>query len=105
MVAEDEHGRVAWDPVLQELARRGTLAVLLEGGSDMLTSAFEADIIDKVFLIYAPLLIGGSAALPLWGGKGSDRLDAAPRLHHVRRSRLGEDWAVEGYIHPPTLAF
>ena len=104
VVDADARGRVAWEPVLADLAGRGVMSALLEGGSDMLTSAFEAGIIDKVFLIYAPLLIGGSAALPLWGGDGIDSLDAAPRLQHVRRSRLGEDWAVEGYIHPPRLA-
>ena len=103
VVGADARGRVAWEPVLADLARRGMMSVLLEGGSDVLTSAFEADIIDKVFLIYAPLLIGGSAALPLWGGDGIDSLDAAPRLCHIRRSRLGEDWAVEGYIHSPRL--
>ncbi len=103
VVEADARGCVAWEPVLSDLARRGSMAALLEGGSDVLTSAFEADIIDKVFLIYAPLLIGGSAALPLWGGDGIDSLDAAPRLRHIRRSRLGEDWAVEGYIHPPQL--
>jgi diaminohydroxyphosphoribosylaminopyrimidine deaminase/5-amino-6-(5-phosphoribosylamino)uracil reductase len=102
-VEASAQGRVAWEPVLADLARRGSMSALLEGGSDVLTSAFEADIIDKVFLIYAPLLIGGSAALPLWGGDGIDSLDAAPRLRHVRRSRLGEDWAVEGYIHSPRL--
>ncbi len=101
VVEADARGRVAWEPVLADLARRGMMTALLEGGSGVLTSAFEADIIDKVFLIYAPLLIGGSAALPLWGGDGIDSLDAAPRLHCVRRLRLGEDWAVEGYIHPP----
>jgi len=103
VVDPDGRGRVAWEPMLSDLGRRGVMSALVEGGSDVLTSAFEADIIDKVFLIYAPLLIGGSAALPLWGGDGIDSLDAAPRLHHVRRSRLGEDWAVEGYIHPPKL--
>jgi diaminohydroxyphosphoribosylaminopyrimidine deaminase/5-amino-6-(5-phosphoribosylamino)uracil reductase len=103
VVEADDQGRVAWEPLLSDLARRGAMTALLEGGSDVLTSAFEADIIDKVFLIYAPLLIGGSAALPLWGGDGIESLDAAPRLRHVRRSRLGEDWAVEGYIHSPRL--
>jgi diaminohydroxyphosphoribosylaminopyrimidine deaminase/5-amino-6-(5-phosphoribosylamino)uracil reductase len=104
VVPADDQGRVTLQPVLAELAERNTMSLLLEGGSDVLTAAFEADIIDKVFLIFAPLLIGGSAALPLWGGDGIKSLDAAPRLHHVRRSRLGDDWAVEGYIHPPTLA-
>ncbi len=92
---------LSWRGVLAELARREVMSVLLEGGSGLLTSAFEADIIDKLFLVYAPLLIGGSAALPLWAGEGVDELGAAPRLQHVRRLDLGDDWAVEGYLHVP----
>ena len=94
-------GLLAWPEVLAALARREVLSVLVEGGSGVLTSAFEADILDKLFLVYAPLLIGGSAALSLWGGAGVGELTAAPRLHHVRRFDLGDDWAVEGYLHPP----
>ncbi|MFQ5744084.1 MAG: bifunctional diaminohydroxyphosphoribosylaminopyrimidine deaminase/5-amino-6-(5-phosphoribosylamino)uracil reductase RibD [Acidobacteriota bacterium] len=102
-VEPDAGGRVAWDPVLSELAAREVMLVLLEGGSTVLTSAFEAGIIDKLFLIYAPLLIGGAAALSLWEGEGNVDLGAAPRLHKIRRFRLGEDWVVEGYLHPPQL--
>ena len=97
----DDAGRVAWPDALAALAEREAMSLLIEGGSGLLTSAFEADIIDKLFLIYAPLLIGGSSALSLWGGVGTGELTAAPRLTHVRRFDLGEDWAVEGYLHPP----
>ncbi len=94
-------GGVAWPDVLQTLADREVMSLLLEGGSGLLTSAFEADIIDKLFLIYAPLLIGGAAALPLWGGDGIGELRAAPRLREVKRFDLGDDWVVEGYLHTP----
>ncbi len=99
-VATDEAG-LSWPAILSELADREVMSLLLEGGSGVLTSAFEADIIDKLFLVYAPLLIGGSAALSLWAGEGVDELEDAPRLHHVRRFDLGDDWAVEGYLHAP----
>lgn len=92
---------LSWAGILADLAERDVQSLLLEGGGGVLTSAFEADIIAKVFLVYAPLLIGGSAALSLWGGEGIDELAAAPRLHRVRRLDLGDDWAVEGYLHAP----
>ena len=96
-----EDGLLAWPRVLAELASRDVMSLLLEGGSGVHTSAFEADIIGKLFLVYAPLLIGGSAALSLWGGMGTGDLTAAPRLRHVRHYDLGDDWAVEGYLHAP----
>ena len=92
---------LSWDDILAELAAREVMSLLLEGGSGVLTSAFEAGIISKLFLVYAPLLIGGSDALSLWGGEGIGELAAAPRLHHVRHFDLGDDWAVEGYLQAP----
>ena len=99
-VESDETG-VSWADVLAELAAREVMSLLLEGGGGVLTSAFEAGIIAKLFLVYAPLLIGGSAAVSLWGGEGIGELENAPRLHQARRIDLGDDWAVEGYLHPP----
>jgi len=99
-VGRDRYG-LSWPEILADLAAREVTSLLLEGGSGVLTSAFEADIISKLFLVYAPRLIGGSAALSLWGGEGIGELTAAPRLNRVRRFDLGDDWAVEGYLHAP----
>jgi len=99
-VARDDDG-LRWNEILVDLAARDVMSLLLEGGGGVLTSAFQADIIAKLFLVYAPLLIGGSDAVSLWGGEGIGELTAAPRLHHVRRFDLGDDWAVEGYLHAP----
>lgn len=101
VVAATEEGRVDLHAAAAELARRDVVQAMVEGGSRLLTGAFEADIIDRLALYYAPLLIGGERALPLWGGKGAHPLSVAPRLHDVRRRRLEQDWLVEGYLHPP----
>lgn len=100
-VASAGDGRVDLVEALRGLAALEVTTVLIEGGAEVLTAGFEVDIIDKVVLFYAPLLIGGADALPLWGGHGHARLDMAPRLHRVRVYALGDDWAVEGYLHPP----
>lgn len=97
----DDDGRVAWAAVLAALTRRDVMQLMVEGGSTVLTGALEAGIIDKLSLFYAPVLIGGTASLPLWGGDGVPDLGTAPRLSRVRQYRLGGDWAVEGYLHPP----
>ncbi len=96
-------GRIDLDDMLRQLGALDVAAVLLEGGSALLTSAFELDIIDKIVLFYAPLLIGGQEALPLWGGDGIDQLASAPRVQRVRLHRLGPDWAIEGYLRPPEV--
>ncbi len=94
-------GRVDLDDMLARLGELDVASVLMEGGSALLTNAFELGIIDKVMLFYAPLLIGGQEALPLWGGDGIAELASAPRVQRVRLHRLGPDWAVEGYLQPP----
>ncbi len=98
----DAAGRVDLPAALVQMADLGIATVLIEGGSALLTSAFEVDIIDKLFLFYAPMLMGGADALPLWGGDGVADLADAPRLQRVRHHRVGEDWIIEGYIRPPT---
>ncbi|MFW6198470.1 MAG: bifunctional diaminohydroxyphosphoribosylaminopyrimidine deaminase/5-amino-6-(5-phosphoribosylamino)uracil reductase RibD [Acidobacteriota bacterium] len=100
-VAEEDGGRVSLRDAFQELGRRGIARALLEGGGAVLTSAFELDIIDKLVLFYAPLLIGGSKAPTLWAGRGIAEMADARRLRDVRVRRLGSDWSVEGYVHPP----
>ena len=100
-VAAGSDGRVDLHAAAAELAGRDVMQAMIEGGSSLLTSAFEAGIIDRIALYYAPLLIGGERALPLWGGRGAHALSVAPRLHDVRRRRLEQDWLVEGYLHPP----
>jgi diaminohydroxyphosphoribosylaminopyrimidine deaminase/5-amino-6-(5-phosphoribosylamino)uracil reductase len=88
------------EAALRALIPLGVSSVMIEGGSAVLTSAFEVGTIDKVLLFYAPLLIGGSAAPSLWGGSGVDTMDRAPRLHESSCQQLGTDWLVEGYVRP-----
>lgn len=94
-------GRVDLRAALDELMRRGCSTVMIEGGSGLLTAAFEVGIIDKVVLFFAPLLIGGSDAPSLWDGQGIARLGDAPRLERVQLHRLDPDWAVEAWFPEP----
>ena len=98
-------GNLDLEVVLDQLATRDVVYTLIEGGSQVLTAAFEVDIIDKLILFYAPLLIGGSKAPSLWGGEGNEALSEAPRLQRVRRCKVGDDWMVEGYLHPPQASW
>jgi len=98
VVEPDARGRVDLSAALGELMARDCSTVLIEGGGELLTGAFEVGIIDKVVLFYAPMLIGGADAPTLWDGQGHSRLVDAPRLTRVTLHRLDPDWAVEGYL-------
>ncbi|MEW6722380.1 MAG: bifunctional diaminohydroxyphosphoribosylaminopyrimidine deaminase/5-amino-6-(5-phosphoribosylamino)uracil reductase RibD, partial [Candidatus Micrarchaeota archaeon] len=62
------------------LGAMGMKKILIEGGSTLAASAMDAGIIDKVYLVIAPLIIGGEGAKCVIGGKGIGKLKDALKL-------------------------
>lgn len=87
------------DALLAELGRRRILGVLVEGGSAIHGSFMSEKLVDKLYFIVAPIVLGGVGALPAIGGRGFATLAEAPRLHIVRELRAGPDRVLEAY--PP----
>jgi len=72
--------------------------VLLEGGALVNGAALASGEVDKVFLYYAPKILGGSA-VPFIAGED---LRGRPQcVQHFELRRFGEDFALEGYLHDP----
>jgi diaminohydroxyphosphoribosylaminopyrimidine deaminase/5-amino-6-(5-phosphoribosylamino)uracil reductase len=92
-----EHG-VDLPALLDHLGARGVTTLLVEGGSRVHASFFEAGLVHKVVSYVAPVIIGGEAAPGPVGGHGAQTMDAALRLAPVRIERLDPDLVVEGYI-------
>ena len=82
--------------LLDELGRREMTNVLLEGGSQVLGTAFDARLIDEVHVFIAPLLLGGSQALTPVGGLGLAMMSDAHSLDEVSVEQLGGDLYVSG---------
>jgi 2,5-diamino-6-(ribosylamino)-4(3H)-pyrimidinone 5'-phosphate reductase len=55
---------------LDELESRGIDRLLIEGGGELLFSAFEAGIVDELSVFVGPLLVGGRDAPTLADGEG-----------------------------------
>jgi diaminohydroxyphosphoribosylaminopyrimidine deaminase/5-amino-6-(5-phosphoribosylamino)uracil reductase len=91
------NGRVALEPLLDELGRRGVISLLVEGGAETLASFFAGGLVDKVYAYIAPILIGGRDAPTPLGGPGVQRLAEAQRLHEIEVTRLEDDILVTGY--------
>jgi diaminohydroxyphosphoribosylaminopyrimidine deaminase/5-amino-6-(5-phosphoribosylamino)uracil reductase len=60
-LACDARGRLSWQAVMQDLARRGNNEVLLECGATLAGSALQAGIVDELIVYMAPHLMGGTA--------------------------------------------
>ena len=91
-------GRVALEPLLDELGKRGILSLLVEGGSEVHASFFAKGLVDKVHAYVAPRLIGGRDALGPVGGPGVERLAEAIPLRELDATRLGTDLLITGYV-------
>jgi diaminohydroxyphosphoribosylaminopyrimidine deaminase/5-amino-6-(5-phosphoribosylamino)uracil reductase len=90
-------------------ARLGELEItslMIEGGALLNWAALSEEIVDKVFLYYAPSILGGGglageSSVPFASGAGYQRINEATRVKNIVIHRFGEDFAVEGYIRDP----
>ena len=90
-------GRLDLEQVLDELGRRQSTSLLVEGGAEVAGSFFDQRLLDKVTFFIAPKLIGGRAAVPALGGRGIARLTEAAELREVEVVHRGGDWEITGY--------
>jgi diaminohydroxyphosphoribosylaminopyrimidine deaminase/5-amino-6-(5-phosphoribosylamino)uracil reductase len=87
-------GRLDLHAVMKELGKREILSVLLEAGSVLNGAALAADIVDKVFLFYAPRF-AGETRVPFATAKNLKHAS----LRALRIHQFGADFAVEGMLH------
>jgi diaminohydroxyphosphoribosylaminopyrimidine deaminase/5-amino-6-(5-phosphoribosylamino)uracil reductase len=89
-------GRVDLTALVEGLAGRDVVALLVEGGALTHGQFLAAGLCDRLLLYVAPMAFGGAAA-PAWlGGSGVLALDHAPRFRFDGAPRmLGEDLLLE----------
>jgi len=87
-------GQIDLLAVMKELGKREILSVLLEAGSALNGAALAADIVDKVFLFYAPRF-AGETRVPF---ATANNLKHVP-LRGLKLHQFGPDFAVEGMLH------
>ena len=94
-------GRPDLPLVLRRLGELEITSLLIEAGATVNWTALAANVVDKVFLYYAPKILAGSASVPLAAGPGFQHVNEAAEVKRVRLHRFGEDFAVEGYLRDP----
>ncbi len=102
--------RVAFDPssgrpdIQKAMARLGEMqiiSVMVEGGSAVNGAVILSGVADKVFLYYAPKILGGKGAVPFAAGRGFGSMADALQVKIIELHRFGGDFAVEGYLRDP----
>ncbi len=99
--APSSDGRPDLAKILARLGELEIASLLIEGGALVNWTALAADVVDKVFLYYAPRILAGSGSIPFAAGAGFRRISEASQVRSLTLHRFGEDFAVEGYIHDP----
>jgi len=98
-VTADGHPDLAG--VARHLGEREITSLMIEGGAMVNWAALQSSIVDKVFLYYAPRILGGAASIPLAAGAGFSAVNDAAYIKSWKLHRFGEDFAVEGYLKDP----
>jgi diaminohydroxyphosphoribosylaminopyrimidine deaminase/5-amino-6-(5-phosphoribosylamino)uracil reductase len=91
IVLPHKSGRVDLRAALKALGKRDITSVLVEGGGELHGSLFDARLVDRVALFYAPIVIGGRGAVAAVAGEGVARVGKAVRLRDCRWRRVGKD--------------
>ena len=94
-------GRPDLPAILRRLGQLEITSVLVEGGATVNWAALAANVVDKIFLYYAPKILAGTGSVPFAVGTGFRHMNEAAQVKNVRLHRFGEDFAVEGYLRDP----
>lgn len=94
-------GRPDLAAILRKLGELEITSLMIEGGATVNWSALAANVVDKVFLYYAPKILAGTGSVPFAAGAGFLHMSQAAQVKNVHLRRFGEDFAVEGYVRDP----
>ena len=91
-VVKEKKGRVDLVDLFKQLAKKGIVRLLIEGGGEVIASALTDKLVNEVYFFIAPKIIGGRKAVNSVGGEGVAALSRALSVKHLEMRRVGRDW-------------
>ncbi|HEY3743224.1 MAG TPA: bifunctional diaminohydroxyphosphoribosylaminopyrimidine deaminase/5-amino-6-(5-phosphoribosylamino)uracil reductase RibD [Bryobacteraceae bacterium] len=99
LTLDGRDGRTDLRGLLNVLAERKCLSLMVEAGSKVNWAFFETGVADKIFFYYAPKILGGLHSLPVAGGAGRKRRKDAINFRNVKiHSITTDEFAVEAWL-------
>lgn len=98
IIANKKNDRVDLIHLMQLLAKENISSILLEGGSTLNYSMLEENLVDEVYMYYAPIIIGGMNAKSIVGSTGFLKLENAKRFKDITTEFIGSDILLRGRI-------
>ena len=93
-----KHNQIDIAALMELLGAMEISSLLIEGGSQVLASAFSAGIIDKVQFFYAPKILGGDDGIPICSGPWAELMSQSVAIKDIAVHRFGDDILIEGYV-------
>jgi diaminohydroxyphosphoribosylaminopyrimidine deaminase / 5-amino-6-(5-phosphoribosylamino)uracil reductase len=90
-------GDVDLDTLLADLYNRGIQSLIVEGGSNVLSSFIRQQLWQKMIVFVAPMLVGGADAPSIFGGEGVAKLGDAYRFRFEGVEAVGDDVMITTY--------
>ena len=94
-------GRPDLPTILRRLGELEVTSLMIEGGATVNWAALATNVVDKVFLYYAPKILAGTGSVSFAAGAGFRHMNQAAQVKDLQLHRFGEDFAVEGYVRDP----
>lgn len=95
------HGGLDLDRLLEALAKRGIMNLMVEGGGTLLGALLMQGLIQEVWGFVCPQLIGGAAAPSPFAGMGFQSLDDAARLENLEVEPMASDYLFRAQVRYP----
>ena len=98
LVLPEKKGRVDLRLLFKELARRGIVKVLIEGGGAAIADILDKRLARELYWFVAPKIIGGKNAVHSVAGEGVGSLQKAVALQSASVRPVGKDFLIHGFI-------
>lgn len=96
IITKSNKGMVDLKDLMKQLGKHEIASIMIEGGSELNSSAIKAGIVDKILIFAAPKIIGnGKGAI---GNLGIRKIDKAINLKNPVDRKIGKDMLIEAYL-------
>jgi len=94
VVKKEKNGNVSFKDLLRKLGKREIMSVLVEGGSEIITSLLKAGLVNKMIIPIAPKIVGkGVEAI---GDLNINKINKSIKFSSFKTMKKGDDIIFEG---------
>lgn len=96
IITKSKKGLVDLQDLMKQLGKHEIASIMIEGGSELNSSAIKEGIVDKLLIFAAPKIIGNG--LGAIGNLGVNKIGKAINLKDITTRKIGKDMLIESYL-------